>query len=965
MWQLKSEQYKTENQALDESLFMIGNGYLGIRGCFEEGYPAGETVRGSYINGLYDRVPMVHAEMAYGFPTEQDKQPRIMDTQTVLIMLDGQRMLLNQGQYKDYERLLDYQTGEAIRRFTFIAESGKIAHIEFKRMASFTRKSLMVYRISVVYDGEIELISILDTDIENYSNPDDPRTGQGHTRLMRLKQLNTTETRTCALMETTNSQIEQAVCVAHVLNAKQPVTVNTEIEDSKAYTMIRTSQQVVLEKRCVFTDGLRHKNPLIEAIAYQDSIKDITFETFQHEQRAFLDAFWYHSGIEILGAPEDQGAIRMMQFHLLQSVGSDEHANVAAKGLSGEGYEGHYFWDTEIYVLPILMMTQPERAKSLLAFRHRILPYAKARAIELGHEKGAAYAWRTISGIECSGYFPAGTAQYHINADIAYAFVQYYLYTNDLHFIAEKGAEVIFETARLWLEMGHFHKGQFHIHNVTGPDEYTAIVNNNYYTNAMAKYHLYWAYKIYHLLEKSSDETIKILANQLFDKIGLKEEEIMAMKRASDHMYFCYNPEHGLYAQDDAFLSKPIWPFSKSEGKKPLLLYYHPLTIYRHQVLKQADTVLAHMLLEQYASEEEIKNAYLYYEKLTTHDSSLSSCIYGIMAARIGDLDKATRYFRESVNLDLHDTHGNTKDGLHIANIAGTLLSVTWGFAGLRIFETGLSLRPVKPEAWKQLTFKIGYQGRVIEISVGDKVKATLLEGDAIDIEIWGKSMKLRKKKSSVEGIIFDMDGVLTETSKAHFEAWRWLASDLGFDVPEHLEDEVRGISRLDSLEKVLKYANQPTQYTSEEKTVLADRKNAKYLELIKAYSPENLSYGAVELLEMLKQKGIKIGLASASNNAPFLLKAMGIEHYFDAVVDPRSVAKGKPAPDIFLKASELLNLPPDTCIGIEDAYAGIESIHAAGMNAIGIGAKEHLTNCDVVLSGLDSLRTHLQNHLL
>lgn len=965
MWQMKSELYKTENQALDESLFMIGNGYLGIRGCFEEGYPAGETVRGSYINGLYDRVPMVHAEMAYGFPTEQDKQPRIMDTQTVLVMLDGQRMLLNHGQYKDYERILDYQTGESTRRFTFITESGKSAHIEFKRMASFTRKALMIYRISVVYDGEIELISILDTDIENYSNPDDPRTGQGHTRLMRLKQLNATNSRTCALMETSKSQLEQAVCVDHIIHTKQTFDVETQIESGKAYTKIKSSQQIVLEKRCVFTDALRNNHPLEDAKAYQNAIQGVTFETFQHEQRVFLDEFWYHSGIEILGAPEDQGAIRMMQFHLLQSVGSDAHANVAAKGLSGEGYEGHYFWDTEIYVLPVLMMTQPERAKSLLAFRHRTLPYAKARALELGHAKGAAYAWRTISGIECSGYFPAGTAQYHINADIAYAFVQYFLYTNDLHFIAEKGAEVIFETARLWLEMGHFHKGQFQIHNVTGPDEYTAIVNNNYYTNAMAKYHLYWAYKIYHLLEDASDEAIKNTAAQLFDKIDLFEEEIMTMKRASDHMYFCYNPEHGLYAQDDGFLSKPIWPFSKSEGKKPLLLHYHPLTIYRHQVLKQADTVLAHMLLEQYVTEEEIKNAYHYYEKLTTHDSSLSSCIYGIMATRIGDIDKATQYFRESVNLDLHDTHGNTKDGLHIANIAGTLLSVTWGFAGLRIFESGLSLRPVKPKSWKQLIFKIRYQDRVIEISVGDKVKATLLEGESIEIEIWGKPVKLRKKKTVVEGVIFDMDGVLTETSKAHFEAWRWLAAEMGFDVPEHLEDEVRGISRRDSLEKVLKYANQPTNYSDEEKSILSDRKNAKYLELIKAYSPENLSYGAVELLEMLKQKGIKIGLASASNNAPFLLKAMGIEHYFDAVVDPKTVVNGKPAPDIFLKASELLDLLPDACVGIEDAYAGIESIHAAGMNAIGIGAKDHLSNCEVVLSGLDSLKSHLENHLL
>lgn len=730
--------YTEENQVFEESLFAVGNGYLGVRGAFEEGYPSGESIRGSYINGLYDRVGMVHAEMAYGFPTEQDKQPRIMDTQTCEVWADGERVQLIEGRYAHYERYIDYVNGYTLRRYQFTHSNGKPVEVSFKRLASFQWTNVCLYEIDVTYDGEIELKSMLDTDVENYTNPKDPRTGQGHSKLMVLDKIGVDKHAVYAQMHTQTSGLTQATWVEHISN-------NGRIEHRTAQSLVRTlikgEKFVSLKKIVVFTDSLRSSSPLSEAKALASQLK---VEELYKSQKSFLKSFWDRSLVTINGDDEAQEAVTFMQYQLLQSVGHDAYSNVSAKGLTGEGYEGHYFWDTEIYVLPVIMMTQPERAKALLSYRSRLLPQAIERARELGHDKGATYAWRTISGIECSGYFPAGTAQYHINADIAYGFILYHLYTQDWDFLVEKGAEVLFETGRTWLDMGHYHQGKFMIHNVTGPDEYTAIVNNNYYTNAMAKYHLYWNAKLYDVLVNHEDATLKEAFANLCERIHLSRAEIDDMRAASDNMYFHYDEERQLYAQDDAFMTKPIWPFEKRDPKKkPLLLHYYPLTIYRHQVLKQADTLLAHFLLEDYAALPSIKNAYHYYETITTHDSSLSSCIYGIMASRIGAYDDAYAYFKESLFLDLKDTHHNTKDGLHMANIAGSILSVVAGFGGLRVTEKGLTLRPNKPSKWTSYSFRLSYQERLIYIEVSDAVRLTLESGEPLEVMVWETTQHL------------------------------------------------------------------------------------------------------------------------------------------------------------------------------------------------------------------------------
>ena len=479
-------------------------------------------------------------------------------------------------------------------------------------------------------------------------------------------------------------------------------------------------------KYTVFTDSIRNDRCREAASDCLRELIQLPAELLYREQREYLDGYWEKAQLEILGDEEQNRAVCYNMYQLLQSVGKDEHCNIAAKGLSGEGYEGHYFWDTEMYIEPYFLLTDSDMAKNLISYRHTTLPQAKENAALLGHKKGALYPWRTIMGRECSGYFPSGSAAYHINGDIAYSVIAYYLATGDLEFIRSKGMEILVETARLWMDMGVWHEGSFRINEVTGPDEYTCMVNNNYYTNALAKHHLYWTVRF--------DE---ILGGQSF----AEKEELAEFWEASQHMYLPYDEKLGINPQDDSFLEKKVWNLSETpEDQFPLLLHYHPLYLYRHQVCKQADVVMAHFILEDMQSLETIRKSYLYYEKITTHDSSLSTAVFSIMASRLGMEEKAYHYFGDSAKLDLFNTHHNTRDGIHTANMGGSYMAVVYGFGGLRIKEEGLSLAPALPRAWEGYRFKICYQGRRILVEVSrEGCRLALEKGSPVKLYLYGE----------------------------------------------------------------------------------------------------------------------------------------------------------------------------------------------------------------------------------
>ncbi|WP_335872774.1 glycoside hydrolase family 65 protein [Bacillus sp. 2205SS5-2] len=747
-WSITSNSLNHEQLLNEESLFFTGNGYLGIRGNFEEGYDQNrKSIRGSYLNAFYDDVEITYGEKLHAFPDTQQKLLNVMDTQSIHIFLgngsEREVFSLFTGEILAYERALHLDRGLAQRTIHWRSPLGKEVKLTFKRLVSFVHKEVFCQQVTidpVTFTGHVTIVSTVTGDVTNYVNADDPRVASGHAKRLHVIAKEQRKNASLIEVETYHSKLKSAShtsCTVSLPSEKEQFEEGHKLETHFHFSL---EKKVMFEKKSIFVDTIRHGQkllPLLEVKANQ--LEDQDFSTLLEKQVNYLQSYWNHADVAIQGDEQLQEGIRFNLFQLLQSVGKDRYSNIAAKGLSGEGYEGHYFWDTEIYMFPVFLLTNPELAKNLLLYRYHILDAARDRAKEMGHKQGALFPWRTISGTECSAYYPAGTAQYHISGDVAYSYIQYYLATKDLEFMERYGAEVLFETARLWLEVGHFHQGNFRIDAVTGPDEYTCIVNNNYYTNLLAQHNLKWAVTIFDMMSKEK------AVSQLCERLSLSAEEVFQWRQAAELMYLPFDEERKINPQDDTFLQKKKWDFdSTPQDNYPLLLHYHPLTLYRYQVCKQADTVLAHFLLEDAQDQEVLHRSYDYYENITTHDSSLSSCIFSIMASKVGYHDKAYRYFEETARLDLDNTHGNTKDGLHMANMGGTWLAIVQGFGGLRVKESGLSLAPSLPENWTSYAFSIVFQNRHLHFEVrDDQVNATLVSGDPLTIMLHGEKLDL------------------------------------------------------------------------------------------------------------------------------------------------------------------------------------------------------------------------------
>lgn len=762
-WTIKSQSINPEQLIVEESLFSLANGYLGVRGNFEEGYRETDpTIKGTYINAFYDITEIPYGEKLYGFPSSQQKIVNVIDAGQVNILLgtDEEPFNLFTGEVKAYERKLQLDKGYTERLIHWCSPKGKELKLYFRRFVSFEKKELFSIQIKIEpinFFGKVKIVSTVNGDVKNYVNENDPRVGSGHGKLLTTIESKMVGEYAVVVNQTTNSGLQTA-CITSYQYVEGTRT--DQVRDQSVETTIEffLDKPRTVEKRNIYVDTRRHGENLSEkGIDLQNQLKTVTFEELLSEQIDYVQKFWNHADIVIHGDDKVQEGIRFNLYHLLQSAGRDPLSNIAAKGLSGEGYEGHYFWDTEIYMLPVFIMTKPEIAKQLLLYRYSILDHARKRAKEMGHRKGALFPWRTIAGGECSSYFPAGTAQYHISADIAYGFVQYYLATKDEAFFRSYAAELLFETARLWLEVGHFTGGQFKIDAVTGPDEYTAIVNNNYYTNVMAKYNLKWAVKAFKKLEKDAPE----LLAELKEKIQLENDEPDMWQEAAKKMFLPYDEQLKINPQDDTFLQKAVWDFEHTpKDHYPLLLHYHPLTLYRYQVCKQADTVLAHFLLEDEVTEETMTNSYFYYEGITTHDSSLSSCIFSIMGAKIGDIEKAYQYFIETARLDLDNTHGNTKDGLHLANMGGTWLAIVFGFAGLRLKEDGLHFNPALPSKWEGYECSLQYCGRAIHLKVEKERIVIEISGNPLKVSVYSKTFQVSEQSSLIVPMMKKESGV-------------------------------------------------------------------------------------------------------------------------------------------------------------------------------------------------------------
>lgn len=750
-WSLRQTRYDPDGRARDESLFALANGSLGVRGNFEESVSGSD---GCFLAGVYERHPIEFHERLPGFARNTDTRVPVADGKHIAILLDDEPLDTAQCEWLDFERTLDLRSGCLRRRSRLRTPQGATLQIESERLVSLDADALGI-RFSVTsidYSGTLTLASTIRTGQRPARQGDDPRIGVVGSH--RLDTLAVAADANVASLAQRTRQSGIALCCAqtHRLDGGPLVFLDAELEDHRAVQRfraeLRPGQSAALEKFVAYassgegvTDALA---PVADAIALAVETADGGYAALAAAQAATLDAFWRDADIDVIGDARTQLSLRFNLFHLMQSASRDARNGTAAKGLTGEGYEGHCFWDTEVFVLPVMLYTAPSIARAMLGYRYRKLDAARANAREMNHPRGALYPWRTIAGAECSAHYPSGSAAYHINADIAYAIGLYLDATGDTGFLLEGGAEMLFETARIWPQAGHFDPlrgGAFGIHDVTGPDEYTALVDNNFYTNRMAQRHLLRAVAVWESLSASHSKELRALA----ERLSLAQEEIDLWRRAAEAMQLPVDARLGILAQDDTFLHKPRWDLTDHNHDRPLLLDFHPLTLYRHQVCKQADVVMALALAGDGFDAGLKRRSFDYYEAITTHDSTLSPAIHGIVASELGLHEKALHYFTEALRVDLDDLHGNTDHGVHMAAMAGSWLGVAWGFAGLRVIDGELTFTPTLPAGWNGYRFGVHWRGRRLRIDVArDGVRYRLSGGDALRIDHGGQSLLLQ-----------------------------------------------------------------------------------------------------------------------------------------------------------------------------------------------------------------------------
>lgn len=739
-----------------ESIFALSNGYLGLRGSQDEGRPSYDP--SPMLNGFYETWPIEYPEPAYGFAETGQTMLGVVDGGVIRLFVDDEPFVLDKSEVLDYERVLDMDKGILERRVTWRTRDGSRFRLVSRRLVSFASRHLACIEYEVTsLDRAAHLVisSELVLRSENHdAKREDPRRGRvlGDGVMDRVGE-RVRDQQVVVAYKTKASGFVMAGGMDHRVLSGDPGDLPELFND-------QDWKRVVYR----FDVGKDETVKLVKYLAYHhdkdESVSELVFravETLERaasqgteaifaEQQRFVEDFWTRGDVIVDGAPLLQQAVRFNLFQLLQVSARVWGYGVPAKGLTGRGYEGHYFWDAEVYVMPYLTYVAPHLAKNLLQHRYEMLDKARQRAREV-NETGALFPWRTIGGDEASAYWAAGTAQYHINADIGYALVRYVRATGDTDFLARYGAEILVETARLWASLGFFSdrkEGRFVINGVTGPDEYSALVDNNTFTNLMAQENMLQAVRALEWLEETDPDAYARLAQ----RTGLDEAEPALWRRAADRMYIPYDQERSLYLQDDGFLDLESWDFENTPPENyPLLLHYHPLVLYRHQVVKQADVVLATFLLGDLFTHEDKRRVLDYYDPLTTSDSSLSECIQCIMAAEVGDdLRTAEEYFIDAVGIDLADVAGNVRDGVHVASAGGTWMALVNGFGGMRDRNGWLSFRPRLPRRMNRLCFKVQVKDSTLRVDITrDGAEYRLESGDQLTIGHDGETLVLKR----------------------------------------------------------------------------------------------------------------------------------------------------------------------------------------------------------------------------
>jgi alpha,alpha-trehalose phosphorylase len=739
-WSVPEHKLQLDLLAQTESVFALSNGHIGLRGNLDEGEPAG--LPGTYLNGFYETRPLPYAEAAYGNPESGETMINVTNGKILRLLVDDEPFDLRYGALERHERTLDLRAGVLRREVQWRSPAGQGVVVRTTRLVSFVQRSIaaILYEVEP-YDVAARIV-VQSELVANEPVPDptnDPRAASALREPLIGESHSAHGLRAGLVHLTRSSGLRVAAAMDHVIEAPQKISTGAECEGDLGRVTISTvlepGERLRIVKFVAYGWSSRRSPPALrdQTDAALAAAVRTGWDGLLATQREYLDDFWARADVELDGDPALQQAVRFALFHVLQSAARAEGRAIPAKGLTGRGYDGHTFWDTESYTLPVLTYVAPVAARDALWWRHSTLDLARARASELNLE-GATFPWRTISGQECSGYWPAATAAFHINADIADATRRYLWATEDDAFGREVALELLVETARLWRSVGHHDtRGSFRIDGVTGPDEYSAIADNNVYTNVMARRNL--------------REAANLAARhpRHAGRLGVDEEEIAAWRDAADKIVMPYDDDLRVTPQSEGFTRHRRWDYDKTpQDHYPLLLHYPYYLLYSSQVVKQADLVFALYVCGDCFTPEQRARDFEYYERITVRDSSLSASIQAIMAAEVGHTELAYDYLGETAFIDLRDLAFNTKDGIHLAALAGTWLVAVAGFGGMRDHGETLEFSPRLPARLTRLSFRLMYRGRRLQVTIRRAdVDYQLLDGEALEVSHHGEPVAL------------------------------------------------------------------------------------------------------------------------------------------------------------------------------------------------------------------------------
>ncbi|MYL32274.1 glycoside hydrolase family 65 protein [Pontibacillus yanchengensis] len=744
-WKVVEQELHPEKNRLAESLMSIGNGHMGMRGNFEETY-SGDTHEGTYIGGVYYPDKTRVGWWKNGYPEYFAKVLNAPNFTGIRIFVEGSELDLNTWNVTNFRRELNMKHGYLYRTFTAENEEGHKIEANITRFFSIVSHSLVAIRYEIKpvnFDGTLTFQPYINGDVRNEdANYDEDFWEPVHHEVVDNVGVLSMRTRKTAFDVTAamrTSVYGQEIQVTNTTDEEEYIDNTIEVAATEGEPVTFYKYVAVTTNRDYEQEELAEK-----AIALVGDAFEAGFDELFDAQQDAWEERWKKADVTVGGDAEAQQGIRYNIFQLYNTYdGDDPRLNIGPKGFTGEKYGGSTYWDTEAYCLPFYLSTaDPTIARNLLIYRYNHLDEAKENAQKLGLN-GALYPMVTMNGQESHNEWEITFEEIHRNGAIAHAIWNYVNYTGDATYLPQYGFEVLAEISRFWSSRVHFNarKGKYVMLGVTGPNEYENNVNNNWYTNRMAAWTLEYTLGVARFLQRRYPGRYEELVHAL----GIRTEELDHWKHIINNMYYPYDEETGVFLQQDGFMDKELMAMSELDSKHlPINQNWSWDKILRSCFIKQADVLQGLYFLNHKYSLEEKKRNFYFYEPMTVHESSLSPCVHSILAAEIGETEKAYEMYVRTARLDLDNYNNDTEDGLHITSMAGSWLSIVHGFAGMRVMNGSLNFTPMIPEDWDSYSFKINFRGRLLKVTVThERTSIELEEGNDLTVILNGDMLKV------------------------------------------------------------------------------------------------------------------------------------------------------------------------------------------------------------------------------